>query len=243
MLKEFIQHIQQTTQPTVKEIGGETFVIPADGRVKQIEPMIYRPDTLLLHSLDALVKLVKTEALGLESLLYITIPSHLSVLCFARPNCEARFLRQVYYDVKATDVPGFCSGFREHETAIIELRSQFTQNEGTEYILDLLSRISKDSGVTTSDNGVSQSVEARQGVSLKAKVPVQPRVSLRPYRTFQEVEQPESEFLLRLDDDANVGLFEADGGMWKLKARETIKEFLSEQLKEEVETGRVIIAL
>ena len=29
------------------------------------------------------------------------------------------------------------------------------------------------------------------------------------------MEQPESEFLLRLDDDGNVGLFEADGGMWK----------------------------
>ncbi len=31
--------------------------------------------------------------------------------------------------------------------------------------------------------------------------------------------------------------------MWKLKARETIKEFLFEQLKEEAEAGKVIIAL
>lgn len=243
MLKEFIQHIQQTAQPIIKEINGETFIISANGAVKQIEPLIYHPNTLALNSLDALVKLVKTEASGIENLLYITVPSHLSALCFGRTVRTPRCLRQVYYEVKATDVPGFRDGFREHEKAIIELRSQFAQNKGTEYLLDLLSRISKDSGVTTSDNGVSQSVEARQGVSLKAKVTVEPRVSLRPYRTFQEVQQPESEFLLRLDDDANVGLFEADGGMWKLKARETIKEFLSEQLKEEIDACKVIVAL
>ena len=71
------------------------------------------------------------------------------------------------------------------------------------------SRMSKDSGVTTRDNGVSQEVEARQGVSLKALVQVKPRVALRPFRTFLEVEQPVGEFLLRLDDDGNVGLFEA----------------------------------
>ena len=58
--------------------------------------------------------------------------------------------------------------------------------------------------VTTRDNGVSQEVEARQGVSLKALVQVKPRVALRPFRTFLEVEQPVSEFLLRLDDDLSL---------------------------------------
>lgn len=111
------------------------------------------------------------------------------------------------------------------------------------YLLDLLSRISKDNGVTTNDNGVSQTVEARQGIALKTKETVRPRVLLRPFRTFQEVEQPESEFLLRLDEEGNIGLFEADGGMWKLKARQTVKAFLEEQLAELVESGSVFVAL
>ena len=34
--------------------------------------------------------------------------------------------------------------------------------EGVDYLLDLLSRINKENGVTTRDNGVSQEVEARQ---------------------------------------------------------------------------------
>ena len=94
------------------------------------------------------------------------------------------------------------------------IRDRFSPGPGVDYLLDLLSRMSKDSGVTTRDNGVSQEVEARQGVALKALGQVKPRVALRPFRTFLEVEQPVSELLLRLDDDGNVGLFEADGGMW-----------------------------
>lgn len=248
MLKEFIQHIQQTTQPQIITIGNSTFAVNADGGANEIRPIIDHPDTLDLHSLDALVKLVRTEAAkGLtgDSLftLYITVPDHLTVRCFGQPQPDARFFRQVYYEARATDVPGFTEGYREQEKAIIELRSKFVPSEGTEYLLDLLSRISKESNVASNDNGVSQTVEARQGISLKATVQIKPRVPLRPFRTFQEVEQPESEFLLRLNEAGDVGLFEADGGMWKLRARETVKAFLENALEAEITAGVVYIAL
>lgn len=243
MLKEFIAHIQKTTQPLVQQIDGSTFTINGDGTAREILPSIHHPDTLALHSLEALVKMVQTEAVNMDSPLYITIPNNLIVRCFGQPRPDARFFRQVHYEAKATDVPGFQDGFRDQEKAIIELRSRFAPGEGVDYLLDLLSRISKENGVTTNDNGISQTVEARQGVALKTTVQVRPRVPLRPFRTFQEVEQPESEFLLRLDEDGNIGLFEADGGMWKLTARQTIKAFLEERLSDLVSSGNVYIAL
>lgn len=243
MLKEFIEHIQETTQPLIQQIGGSTFAISGDGRAVEIRPSIDHPDTLPLYSLEALVKLVRTEAAKAEVPLYITIPDHLTVRCFGQPDPDARYFRQVYYEAKATDVPGFRDGFREQEKAIIELRSRFAPGEGVDYLLDLLSRISKDSGVATTDNGVSQTVEARQGIVLKATVQLRPRVPLRPFRTFQEVEQPESEFLLRMDEEGNIGLFEADGGMWKLTARQTIKAFLEANLSDLVASGGAYIAL
>lgn len=243
MLKEFIQHIQETTQPLVKEIDGETFAIMGGGSVTQIREEIDRPETLTLHSLDALINMVKSEAVLSELPLYITVPTHLTARCFGSFRSDERCFRQTYYEASATDVPGFSGGFREHENAIIELRSRFVPNDGTAYLLDLLSRVNKDSSVSTSDNGVSQTVEARTGVSLKSLVPVNPIVALRPYRTFQEVEQPESDFLLRLDSDGRIGLFEADGGMWKLQARQSIAKFLTENLREEIEGEKVIVAL
>ena len=62
-------------------------------------------------------------------------------------------------------------------------------------------------------------------------------------RTFYEVEQPESEFLLRLGDDGKVGFFEADGGMWKMTARKTIKEYLEKALEKEIGENRVVVTL
>lgn len=243
MLKEFIEHIQETTKPIIQQVNGSTFAINGNGSVREILPAIHHPDTLPLHSLEALVMMVQTEAANMATPLYITIPDHLTVRCFGQPNPDAQYFRQVYYEARATDVPGFHDGFREHDKVIIELRSRFAPGEGVDYLLDLLSRISKESGVTTNDNGVSQTVEARQGVALKASVQVRPRVPLRPFRTFQEVEQPESEFLLRLDEDGNIGLFEADGGMWKLTARKQIKALLEENLADLAASGAVHIAL
>ena len=248
MLKEFIKHIQETTQPLIQTIdpdidSGSTFAVTSDGKAVELRPTIDHPDTLPLHSLEALVKMVQTEAANMTKPLYITIPNHLTVRCFGQPDPNARYFRQVYYEAKATDVPGFQDGFREYEKAIIELRSRFAPGEGVEYLLDLLSRISKENGVTTNDNGVSQTVEARQGIALKTMEHIKPRVPLRPFRTFQEVGQPESEFLLRLDEDGNIGLFEADGGMWKLTARQTIKAFLEANLADLVASGGAYIAL
>lgn len=140
-------------------------------------------------------------------------------------------------------MPGFRDGFREQEKAIIELRSNFVPSDGTDYLLDFLSRIDKNSSVMTKDNGVSQTVEARRGVALRDVMPIKPRVALRPFRTFQEVEQPESEFLLRLNENGEVGLFEADGGMWKLKARQTVKAFLEAELDSLVSSEAVYVAL
>ncbi len=86
------------------------------------------------------------------------------------------------------------SGWRDHETALIELRSLFIPNKGTEYLLDLLSRMGSENTVQSMDNGVTQTVETKQGVSLKVAESVKPRVLLKPFRTFLEVGQPESEF-------------------------------------------------
>lgn len=72
---------------------------------------------------------------------------------------------------------------------------------------------------------------------IKNIVPVRPRIPLRPFHTFQEVEQLESEFLLRLDEEGNIGLFKADGGMWKLTAQQTVKAFLEAKLAEPCKDG------
>lgn len=243
MLKEFIAHIQETTRPQIIEIGGSTFAVNADGGANELRPMIDHPDTLPLTSLDALVKLVRSEAAGVESPLYITIPDHLTVCCFGQPKPDARYHRQVYYEAKATDVPGWDAKVTlPFEEMQIALRTRFQETKDTPYVQKLLSEISTGAKITFNDNGVATTIVTKKGIDLQANETIRPIVSLRPYRTFQEVDQPESVFLIRINE-RGISTIEADGGMWKLKARETVKAFLEKQLAEEVSAEAVIVAL
>ena len=105
----------------------------------------------------------------------------------------------------------------------------------------LLSRMTNENSVSTNDNGVTQTVEARQGVALNALIEIKPRVMLRPFRTFLEVEQPESEFLLRVDPDEGIGFFEADGGIWKLEAKKNIADYFLKNMGDLIDAGKVVV--
>lgn len=59
---------------------------------------------------------------------------------------------------------------------------------------------------------------------------------------FQEVEQPESQFLIRINE-RNISFIEADGGMWKLSARNTVKKYLEKALESEIQSGHVVVVL
>lgn len=243
MLKDFIEHIQNTARPIIREIGSATFAVTATGQANEIRPTIDHPDTLPLHSLDALVKLVRTEASKAENPLYITIPDHLTVRCFGQPQNDARLFRQFYYEAHATDVPGWGEkvqlGFEE---AQIAMRTRFQETADTIYALKLLSDICCGAKVIYNDNGIATTVTTQKGVALQSNEQIRPIITLKPYRTFQEVEQPESIFLIRVNE-RGITFTEADGGMWKLKARQTVKAFLEEQLAEEVAGSGVYIAL
>ena len=106
----------------------------------------------------------------------------------------------------------------------------------------MLSDICCGAKVIYNDNGIATTVTTQKGVALQSKEQIRPIITLKPYRTFQEVEQPESIFLIRVNE-RGITFTEADGGMWKLKARQTVKVFLEEQLAEEVAGNSVYIAL
>lgn len=70
-------------------------------------------------------------------------------------------------------------------------------------------------------------------------------VHLKPYRTFDEIDQPESDFIFRVQsnkfDGITCALFSADGGAWKTEAKQRIKEYLSNELSDLIKDGRIII--
>lgn len=245
MLKEAITKIAAMAAPSIIEVEGRTFAVGPGNEAQELRPRPDRPENRALSSLDALVKMVKTESkmMAQDGPLYIMVSTHKEVTCFTNPMHYLHCDRIFPYTAVATDVPGWDEtvqlGFEE---AMIALRTRFQASADSEYALKLLSDITTGSKVTYNDNGVATAIVTQSGIALQQNTNIRPIIKLRPYRTFQEVEQPESQFLIRVSE-RGIRFAEADGGMWKLQARKTIKAFLEEQLADLVEDGAVVIAL
>lgn len=236
MLKAFVEKITQLATPQTYHIDGRDYSLE---RLYRIDPPKYKPSELSVTGLDSVCKLVRNEAEKVGRKLFIQVKSYREVDVFS--TYDDQYERFAMYTCTA-DTPQVTMGrFMAYENAVIELRSLYIPNEGTKYLLSLLSSISNESKVTSSDNGVTQKVEAKSGISLKEMVEIKPRVSLKPFRTFIEVEQPESEFLLRIDQNGCIGMFPADGGVWKLEATRNVAGYFEAALKDLIDSGTVVV--
>ena len=123
--------------------------------------------------------------------------------------------------------------YLDQERFIVALQSLFVPSDVRDEVLRLAGVIMADEIRTQSDNGISQEVTAKAGTRLIGRVDLPNPVVLRPYRTFREVEQPESAFILRARKGAagaELALFEADGGAWELVAMAGVAEYLRKKL-------------
>jgi len=227
-----------------KDENGNEYLISNEDGYTQIRPELDYAQTLPLHSLDALIQMVKTEGVTLySSRIYLEASGPVNVKCFIQPDVDLRGHRLSLYDVSATNIPGWDDkidlGFEE---ALIAIRTRFQQTPDTEYMLRLLSEISNGAKITRSDNGIATSVVTKKGIDLQGNEPIKPIVTLAPYRSFQEIEQPASQFHIRISE-RGIRFIEADGGMWKLAARKAIAEYLKEHLATEIESGHVCVML
>ncbi len=242
-LKDAIDRIVELAKPyTIKTDDGRRYCTTY---LREVKPEVELPARYSVDTLEALVKLIRTEGVAQAPLLYVRVDSARRVMVDTTYTHKeyAEFSRLPLYEA-VSDVPSISVNESiSQERAIVELQSLYAITEDRDYLLSLLSRIDVNQGVSSVDNGISQEVSVKTGAVLKEQQTVQPIVHLQPYRTFLEVEQPASDFLLRLDKEGRPALFEADGGAWKLEAKRNIAAYLGEKLADLVERGSVVVMI
>ena len=154
MLAKMIDKIVSLKETKIFEINGQTY---ADASLTRIPPHVDRPDCISVSGLDSICKLIRTELEKVGTTIMVQVKSNDTVEVMTTYLSD--FSRNTLYRAKA-DAPGLRTGFRGREVALIELRSLCIPNEGTAYLLDLLSRMTNENSVSTNDNGVTQTVEA-----------------------------------------------------------------------------------
>lgn len=120
--------------------------------------------------------------------------------------------------------------FMDIESFNIMIQSCFLPNSDSEAVLKVVGNIKEENVQNTSDDGISQKVTAKSGIATVSEVVVPNPVILCPFRTFAEVDQPESKFIFRMQTGPAAAIFEADGGIWRIYAMQNVKTYLVEHL-------------
>lgn len=234
MLKEFIQYLLDLRRPELVEADGNIY------STRQLNRLNVEHDVnaINVRSLSGLVDYVKST-FDHERPVMIHVKSPTEVNVFDALNDIND--RRTYVKAGALLPSITFEQFVDREKFQIMLQACFVTNEHKSTVLKVISSIVEDSAVTTVDDGMSQRVTAKTGVATVENVNLPNPVTLKPFRTFAEVSQPESEFVLRLKEGNRVGLFEADGGAWELNAMANIAAYLEEALSEEISAKKVYI--
>lgn len=160
-------------------------------------------------------------------LIHIESPTRVSLLS-AIEGVQKK--RQVFVVAQVTDKPYPFGTFQEHSDFMIQVQTMFAPSPGRDTLQRVIGTVKDENVRTSMDTGVTQHVTASAGIALSQDVAVPNPVELRPYRTFREIEQPASLFVVRLQksgDLPEVALFEADGGAWKSDAFASIRKYLA----------------
>lgn len=195
-------------------------------------------DAMRVRSLSGLIEYIQSE-FDSDKRLMVHVESPTEVKCFDALNENAS--RNNYIEAKAM-LPHFpFDRFIGSEEFNIKLQSGFVKNDDRDIMLQVVGNIREDNVNEVGDDGISQSVTAKTGIATVGQVKVPNPVALMPYRTFTEVEQPESNFVFRMKSGPTCALIEADGGEWQLEAMKNIKAFLELKLEKEIEQGKVVV--
>lgn len=235
MDRTFVEKIEEMSAPHIETINGYEYTDKELLLVK--EPTV---KTIEFNTLRGMTEVLKNEINNFSSTIIVNVRGHNKVEIHSGIACSDRSREQPYV-CNAELISINFDRWLDYETMMIMLKSRFVETTELLAVIQLLGTITDEKSAQAMDDGFTQTVVVKKGIALKDNRIVKPIVKLKPYRTFNEVEQPESEFLLRLSDGGNVALFEADGGAWKLEARHNIAEYIKKQLAELVESGSVIV--
>lgn len=216
---------------TIKDIHGAT----TEYSTKQLHQVIAKapeqPEAVSVLTLAGFADLIKANLEGLDFTdgFIIHIENERTVVLKSGTSDE--YGRRLAL-VKCQPVPfeQFRFGqWMSQEEFAISVASKFSDTPDRAYVLNMASTLTNDATSTSEDDGFAQRVNIKAGLRMKSEITLKPRVDLAPYRTFPEIEQPMSGFILRArangseNGQPSLMLIEADGGAWKLQAISTIK--------------------
>jgi len=233
MIQEALQYLIELGRKSdpVVVVNGKNYSVETLTPVKEVGPA-----AIGFNFLDSLVRYVRENIDNFR-------PKNTLIIEIKSPT-EVKLHTEILGDFSERFTPIVCTAlleqfpfgrFIDNEEFIIMAQSRFVETEDLDKVRRVAGNVSSEQVLNFSDDGISQQVTAKAGIARVENIIMPPRVKLAPYRTFIEIEQPVSEFVFRAHESNKLptfGLFEADGGAWRIEAMKRIKVFLEASLKD-----------
>lgn len=237
---QFIQESKIKPEERLVNVDDQLFAINADGDVKEIKKRaIVAVNRLYLNTLTGLVDYIKANLERVDKKMILRINGPREVLLEGLLEFDGNRETLAYAEALLPTI--HYDRFLDSESFNIALQSKFTDTPDRDILLKVMGNVVEGAVKNVGDDGTSQSVVIKSGISSKAEAKVPNPVVLAPYRTFIEVEQPASPFIFRMQEGPLGAIFEADGGAWKNVAIKNVKNYLEEQLQSEIYAKRITI--
>lgn len=234
MIRDAIDRILELSAPHTVQAGDITY---ADRKMFQIgECKPVKPITV--HTLSSMIDYIREmerfDSLRIEDFI-LHVKSHRQVELFSSLNIDRE--RDVIVIAEAETPVLTLERFIDNEHMIIMMQSMFVDDPDTDRaaVMRFAGTVKAGTVKEYGDDGVSQKATIKMGVATLGDGLVPSPCVLKPYRTFMEVDQPQSRFIFRMKESGDSvlsALYEADGGAWKLGAMQNIAEYLTAELKE-----------
>lgn len=228
MTRDALQYVVGLKTAEVLDINGGKYV---DKDVHRVDKEL-RASAIQMNTLTSLVDYLKAGVDSMADKMLVQVVSPMKVRVLSMLDADRK--REELVDVEAM-IPDFEYGrYMGNERFIIALQSKFIANDDRALLLQFAGTVKDESIAQYGDDGVTQKATIKTGITSVGDAVVPNPVNLRPFRTFIEVEQPESSFVFRMKQGNGVecAIFEADGGAWKNAAMKSIKEYLQYELAE-----------
>lgn len=229
-----VERIAQEAAPRAVTIGGKEYATKLVVDPRTAEP---EPRSLDLHTLQSFVDFVNSD---IDEMyrdprgIFVHVGDEETVALFT--GIFGEFNQRVRLAQATPILPQIHLGqFLDPETFNIHLLSAFEATEDREKIFEITGNLADQAVKIVEDDGVSQEVTLRTGVVRSSRGSVPLTVRLTPFRTFPEVAQVESPFILRVrgggdNQPPTCALFECDGGRWRIEAIKRVRDWLSSML-------------
>lgn len=238
MLKEVIDRILELGPIRTLEDDDEMYVKQTDHLARLKRPHEEEPNPLQFTTLTGFADYVLRNPDELPIDKFIIHVEDYDVVSLLGPLQPTNENERFCYAKAKSNIKQFQFGvYMAIEPFVVGLQTMFAEcPEESECdlktILSYVGNVASERVAEHADDGFSQSIQIRTGLSMKSAVKVQNPVVVRPHRTFGEVEPPETVAVLRFKEDKReesapqVGLFEGAGERWRIQAIKDIADWL-----------------